>query len=1522
MDDLFSKPLAELSPADKRALLARLLTEAAAPAEQSFPLSHGQKALWFIHQLTPGTAAYNVASAIRVKGPLNVPVLRAAVQAVVDRHASLRTTFSRAASGEPLQTVHAEGSYAYTQVDATGLAWDEVYRRLSDDGYYPFDLAQAPLFRVSLYTLAPEDHVLLLVMNHIIVDFWSMSILMQDFLALYEAMSRGGAATLPPLDAQFKDSVDWERALVAGADGEALFRYWSDVLSGELPVLKLPVDRPRPPLWSDDGSLFIYRISKEMVHRLRTLAHAEGATLFMILLAVFQVLIHRISGQDDLLVGSPVAGRGLADFDQVVGYFVNTVVLRASLAEAPAFRGFLGSVRQTVLGAFAHQDYPFPLLVERLQPRRSPAYSPVFQVMFNLVQPRRMEQAGLARILLGDAGGRIRFNELEMESFSLEQRTANFDLTLTAVEVEESLFAQWQFSTRLFDTATIARLAACYETLLTAVLADPDRRISGLSLLTAAERQELLIERNRKVFDLPAAQGFLQLFEAQVERTPGSVAVVSGTTELTYRDLNAAANRLGQILVERRAGPETLIAIFAQRGVNFLISMLAAFKAGGAYLPLDPFYPAQRLRQMLENSRAPFVLVEEALVESLAGVLSAVEPRPAVLVIEELLRADHPQEENLPPRSGPGHLAYVIYTSGSTGAPKGAMVAAEGMLSHLLAKIADLELAAADVIAQTASQCFDISVWQYLAALLVGGRTHVVDATTAGDPRLLLRHAEEHGITILESVPSLIAEMVREVVVGAERPPLAALRWLVATGEDLPPELCRRWLACYPRIPLLNAYGPTECSDDVTHHAVPEPPGKDVVRMPVGRPIANLRIYVLDRALEPVPDGVTGELCAGGLGVGRGYLGEPGRTAAVFVPDPFAPSPGGRLYRTGDAARWRDAMLELLGRLDSQVKVRGQRIELQEIELVLAQHPNVGEAVVVAVRGPSEGNRLVAYVVPRQTPAPPMHSIQDLRAFLQEKLPQSMVPSAFMVLDALPHGPTGKVDRVALPAPDGERPELASTFVAPRTEVEIRLAELWAELLNVERVGVHDNFFELGGHSLLGIQLLSRVRDIYEMDVPARGFFENPTVAGLAQLVSGVSDFSDIAPAKTWSHVANLREEVSLDPAITPQGPPRSGLETIFLTGATGFLGAHLLAELLRKTEATVYCLVRSRTADDGLRKIARGLESYGLDDLGRPDFSRRVHAVPGDLARPLLGLMSADFADLAERVDTVVHNGAWVSFVLPYETLKPANVLGTQEVLRFACQGSAKPVHYISSLAVCPLTGVPGGVVREDHDLGTMEHVLGGYAQSKWVAEGLAGVARSRGLPITVYRPGLITGHSRTGATNTGDFMAGFLKGCIQLGAAPAVGTAIEMTPVDYVSSAIVQIIRQPHSAGRMYHLSNPRTVEWQDLVAWVRERGYPVRSVPFDEWLAALFALGEGIAENALYPFVALLAERDAELQETAGLPLAAVRLPRYDCANTLIALAGTPVACPPMDESLFSIYLSYFVRTGFLPAPPEQP
>ncbi|HLQ25890.1 MAG TPA: amino acid adenylation domain-containing protein [Acidiferrobacterales bacterium] len=1511
MNDVL-KPAAELSPADKRKLLAQLLAERIDEEERSFPLSYGQKALWFFHQLVPDTSAYNVASAMRIKGRLNLAVLRSTIQALVDRHPGLRTTFSLNEGGEPVQTVHAKSSFSYIENNVAAWPWEDLYRGLVDEAHRPFDLERGPLLRVNLYVQSPEDFILLLVMNHIVVDFWSMSVLMQEFVSIYEAKNSGLEPALPALPAQFKDYVEWERALLADREGEALFKYWQEQLSGELPVLKFPSSRRRPASLADRGGVFIYKMDKHTTKPLRALAAAEGSTLFMVLLAAFQVLLYRHTGQELIPVGSPVAGRSLAKFESVVGYFVNTIVLKTSLNEGLTFRAFLAQVRHTALDAFAHQDYPFPALVERLHPSRHANYSALFQVMFNHVQPRSFEQSGAARIFLGDAGGRMHFGGLHMESFSLEQRAAHFDLTLTTYEVEDVISAQWQYNAGLFDVADVSRLAACFHTLLKGIIADPGRSIMELPLLTKQEKHRLLAEWNNKVGEVPH-QCFHELFEAQAARAPDNIAVASETQALSYGELNARANRLARILVERQVGPDVVVALFSRRGVDLLTAILAIFKAGGAYLPIDPIYPAQRITQMLAHSGVRLVLAESALVPALSEVLSGISSgeRPVVLTIEGLLR-ENQLSENLPPKSRLEHLAYVIYTSGSTGMPKGAMIEQRGMLNHLCAKISELELTVADVIAQTASQCFDISVWQYLAALLVGGQTHIVDGDTAADPLRLLRYVDDKGISILESVPSLIAEMLRGLAVsGVNRPRLQSLRWFLATGEDLPPELCRLWFSYYPHKPLLNAYGPTECSDDVTHHRILQAPDEDLVRMPIGRPIANMQVYVLDKCLEPVPIGVPGELYVGGPGVGRGYLNDPDRTAAAFIADPFSQESNGHLYKTGDWARvLDDGALEFLGRVDSQVKVRGHRIELQEIESVLARQANVGEVVVVAIGTSPDANRLIAYIVAKVKPAP---TVNELRSALKERLPHYMVPSAFVFLETLPRGATGKIDRDALPAPDGVRPELDATFVSPRTDSEKRLTELWANLLNMERVGVFDNFFELGGHSLLAIQLLFRVRDIFQKDISVRGFFENPTVAGLAELI-GDSTQQKTAGASITS-VANLKADVILDPAITPQtfsAPAAKGSGKTLITGATGFLGSHLLFELLNETEADLYCLVRTQSPQEGMQKIQRSLKSYGLV---HGKLKRRVHIIAGDLAKPLLGQSPEQFFSLAGQIDTIYHSGASVSFVLPYQALKATNVLGTEEVLRLACHGHAKSLHYVSSLAVCPLTGGPDNVVREDDDIKRVEHVLGGYAQSKWVAEGLVTIAQSRGLPVTVYRPGMISGHSRTGVWNANDFMSAILKGCMQLGAAPILSTPIEMTPVDYVSAAIVAISRQRHLQGKVFHLSNPRVIETRELVAWINARGYPLRQISFEHWLASLFSLGGELRNNALYPFVSLMCELNSEIRNSIGLALSEIRMPRYDCTNTVRALEDTSIRCPAMDENLFDIYLSYLIKEQLL-------
>jgi amino acid adenylation domain-containing protein len=595
------------------------------------------------------------------------------------------------------------------------------------------------------------------------------------------------------------------------------------------------------------------------------------------------------------------------------------------------------------------------------------------------------------------------------------------------------------------------------------------------------------------------------LFEEQAARTPEAVAAVCAGDAVTYGELNRRANRMARLLAAEGVGPETLVGLLAARGLDLMTSVLAVFKAGGAYLPLDPHAPAARLRQVLAQSATPLVLVSRDESQFLRASLDAAPggQMPRVLVIEELLARSPGEgdsraaEENLPARGGPSSLAYVIYTSGSTGVPKGAMVEQRGMVNHLHAKIHDLSLGASDVVAQTASQCFDISVWQMLAGLVVGGRVEIFPDAVAHDARRLLSEVDGAGVTILETVPSLLRAMLDDGAgAGAG---LSSLRWMIPTGEALPPELCRRWLAAFPHAPLMNAYGPTECSDDVSHYIVSDPPAADEHNVPVGRPVANMRLYVVDKQMRLAPVGVAGELCVGGVGVGRGYLGEPARTAGVFVPDAFSNLPDARLYRTGDLARWRvDGTVEFLGRIDHQVKVRGYRIELGEIEAALSECPGVKEPVVVVREDAPGDKRLVAYVVAAPGTSP---SVRELHARLKERLPEYMTPSAFVWLEAMPLTPNGKVDRKALPAPDTDRPELGRAYVAPRNSIEETLSDILGQLLNLERVGVEDNFFELGGHSLLATQFISRLRESFRVEVPLREIFERPTAAELAETI-------------------------------------------------------------------------------------------------------------------------------------------------------------------------------------------------------------------------------------------------------------------------------------------------------------------------------------------------------------------------------------------------------------------------------------
>ncbi len=1088
-------PLRELFEAPTLAALAARVAQAmgaGAPADAPrirpvarggvLPLSYAQERLWFLHQLEPDSPAYNVPIAVRLRGRLDRFALARALSAIIRRHESLRTTFAGLDAG-PVQVIGPPAAMELPVVDLAGLPAalrDATARRIAAaEARGPFDLTAGPVVRAALLRAADGDHIALLTFHHIATDAWSMGVLVREVAAFYDAFSRGEPASLPELPIQYADFAVWQRQWLEGGEKARQIAYWRQRLAGAPTLLQLPADRPRPAAQTFRGAVETLALPADLARRLAGLSRRAGTTLFMTLLAVFQELLRRYTGQEDLCVGSPIANRARVELEGLIGFFVNTLVLRADLSADPSTLDLLGRVRDMTLEAYAHQDLPFEWLVGELGSERSLSHTPLFQVMLALQNA---------------PAERLRVHDLELAVVGVERGVAKFNLELALSATGDGITGAAEYNRDLFDATTIRRLLRHFDTLLRTAAAAPERRLSELSLLADEEAHQLAVEWNDSRAADPARLGFSQRFTAQAKRAPDAAAAACQGTVLSYRELHRRAGALAGWLRARDIGSGSLVALLADRGLDFLTAVLGVLEAGAAYLPLDPLHPPSRLAQVLERSGARVVLAGDPLLAIAYDALAAMRSgRPPAVHALAPLAARRGSVRQRSVEADPAALAYVIFTSGSTGLPKGAMITRQGMLNHLDAKIGDLQLGSGDVIVQTASQCFDISVWQLLAALVVGGRVEILPDEVSHQPARLLDAAEDAGATVFETVPSLLHLLLEEMESrGSAAPRLRALRWLVPTGEALPPELCRRWLDRHPRVPLVNAYGPTECSDDVTHHRLAEAPPAGSWQVPIGRPVANTRLYVLDRALRPAPLGAAGQLHVGGAGVGRGYLNDSAQAAAAFLPDPFSEEAGARLYATGDLARHQtDGRLCFLGRVDHQVKVRGFRIELGDIESALRRNPAVGEAVVLAAGHGAGADRLVAYVVPASGA---VVSPQELRAWLAESLPDYMLPSAFMTLAALPLLPSGKVDRRSLPDAAGA----TGLGAAPRTVPEELIAAIWSELLGVDRIGVDESFFDLGGHSLLATRVLSRLRRAFGVELPLLSLFKAPTIAGLA----------------------------------------------------------------------------------------------------------------------------------------------------------------------------------------------------------------------------------------------------------------------------------------------------------------------------------------------------------------------------------------------------------------------------------------
>ncbi len=1059
------------------------------PRDGELPLSFAQQRLWFLDQLEPGNPFYNIPTALRLRGQLDVEALRESIHDLVLRHEVLRTRFPDD-GGKPRQEILDDLEVHVPVVDLQGLSDEkqraEVEKRILEEIRRPFDLAQGPLFRAVLFRLGEQDHIAVLTMHHIISDGWSIGIFVDELSKLYDARSRGLEARLPELRIQYADFAKWQRDWLSGAVLEEQVRYWKEQLAGSPPVLELPTDRPRPAVQTFEGARKSRLYGKEILDGLRRIGREEGATLFMTLLAAFQTLLARYSGQDDILVGTPIANRTLSETERLIGFFVNTLVMRTRFDGSPSFREVVQRVRETALGAYAHQDLPFEKLVEEIQPARDLSHAPIFQVMFALQNV---------------PVGQLKLSELQLEPISLSSGTAAFDLTLEAMETADGLGVSFEYNTALFDASTIERMLDEFQVLLEAIVRNPDEKVWRLPLLTQAERHKILVEWNQTVADFPDQVCAHEWFEKLADSQPNAEAVRYRAEGVSYAELDRRASQLANYLVQHGVGPEVLVGLAVERSPELVVGLLGILKAGGAFVPLDPAYPKERLAYMIGDSGARIVLTQEPLLNVL--------PTPEGVQMICLDR-DWPQIGQQPdrrPTSGamPENLAYVIYTSGSTGRPKGTMLQHRGLCNLARWQQREFGVGPGSRVLQFSSLSFDASVWEAVMALLSGASLVLVDRETVASGEDLVRAMRTQKVTIATIPPSVLS-----VLPKADLPDL---KTLVVAGEKCSGDLVNRWS---PGRRFYNAYGPTEATVCASAHLCQ---GEYPQGPPIGKPISNAKLYVLGREMEPVPVGVPGELYIGGEGLARGYLGRPDLTAERFVPDPFGTTPGGRLYRSGDLVKWLPSGdLEFLGRVDDQVKIRGFRIELGEIESVLTEHPHVRDAVVLAREvGKSGDRRLVGYVVPTEGSSV---NPGELRTYLRGKLPEYMVPPVIMVLDEFPLTPNGKVDRRALPAPEGLRPDLEREYVAPRNETEEKVALICQDLLGIDKVGIYDNFFDLGGHSLLATQLMSRLRETFGIEMPLRALFEGPTVAELAKAIEKLKEGNGQAAAPTIKRVS------------------------------------------------------------------------------------------------------------------------------------------------------------------------------------------------------------------------------------------------------------------------------------------------------------------------------------------------------------------------------------------------------------------
>ncbi|WP_435260500.1 amino acid adenylation domain-containing protein [Streptomyces sp. 1222.5] len=1434
----------------------------------TFPMSYEQESIWLNDQLHDGASRYVESWVHRLRGDISVHAIEQALSGIVRRHEALRSRLIMADSG-PSQIVVPPMP---VRVDRRTVLPEQLQPALREAACRPVRLDDPPLLRATLLELASDDMILVLAIHHAVIDGWCFRLLDIEFSALYRDSVQGKEPSLPQIPVQFGAYATQQRQRPAEEVAE-LINYWRSALEGAPAESTFPTDWPRPHALSRRGERIEFSIDGSLKSGIRKLAQELRTTPFSVLATAITALLGLLSRQQDIVIGTPISRRDQSELEPMIACLTDVMPVRGHVLPDASFSDLVLATKSAVWGAVAHRDVSFGQLVRELGVDRTLARFPLFQVVFTVDD--------------GDAPG-LSLPGVVSERMFVHSDTAKYDVFVELLPEYDGYRGLFEFSTDLFSYAGAERLVQRFVTLLADAVRHPERPLGQLAILPAEERHLVLETWANGPVPPRETPTVHEAFRRQAFLLPDQYAVVHADRTLTYRELDKASDHLAALLLDREHGGKR-VAITVERSVNLPVVLLGVLKAGCCCVPVDLAYPASRATLMMEDCDAALLLTQRSLTNHLTPP-----ERLDVLFVDDFM--DDLLSGDVAPNGMPSPtvmvddsaLAYVVYTSGSTGRPKGV-----AMPHRALANLVDWQsrrfgCGAGSRTLQFAPVSFDVSFQECFSTWAAGGTLVLIDEQTRKDPEALLDVVEQQSVQRL-FLPFVALQQLADVACASAR--TCRLREIITSGEQLyiTPSL-RTFFAELTHASLENQYGPSE-THVVTAERLSSDPSAWPHRPPIGRPVDGVCVRILDADLDPVPVGVVGEICIGGRALADGYLGQPDLTHEKFVRDPHS---GERLYRSGDLGRFLfDGVIEILGRRDSQTKIRGHRVELAGVESAICAVPGVADAVVLATDSPhAPSKRLVAYYLTDTGLTP-----TRLRATLHERIPYYLVPAACIRLDRFPLTASGKVDRAALTSlPVDVQDTVRASYTPPRSRSEQLVAKVWQRLLGVERVSADDNFFAIGGDSLLSTQVVLALRAEVDVEIPLNSVFTAPTVAELA---AQLDDCGAAAPVLGPTKVVQLPADI-----VRVNDPPAAGAspQQVLLTGATGFLGAFLLRSLLTQTNATVHCLVRGHDDTEAHSRLLDHLQAYGLwQDNLRP----RVHVVRGNLARPRLGLEPDAYNRLSHAVDAIYHCGASVNLAHTYRELRATNVDGTVEVLRLAAASRTKFMHYISTVGV--LSGEPpkGGRYLPDDPLPPLQGLHNGYAQSKWMAECVIEQARQRGLPICIYRPTRIAAATDSGVCHETDFLWLLLKTCVETGLAPAnSGIAFDLVPVNYVSDAVVSLSLNPQAEGRTFHLAAGRLLHLSTAVDWLRVIGYSIRDLPADEWMRRM----ETSAADTALPLLSIM------ITDSGGF--ASEGSARFATDATDELLSGSGVTLPENDAELFAASVHYFMKTKYLP------